>query len=149
MSKKYKGKLCAYCAKDLAATGDHIFARGFFLESVRSDLPKAPICNQCNADKSDLEHYLQPVFAFGGRHPDAFENLDIWARRKLEKDAKLHRQLAAGYTETSVPLDWKKVEALFRLIVRGLIWHHWKVYIDNETHSLLSGYFPRGWHKVL
>jgi hypothetical protein len=136
MSKKYKGKFCVYCAKELAATGDHIFARGFFLESVRADLPKAPACKRCNAEKSDLEHYLQPVFAFGGRHQDAFKNLDISARRKLAKDAKLYRQLAVGYTETSVPLDCDKVEALFRLIAKGLIWHYWKVYMDDRTHSV-------------
>jgi hypothetical protein len=136
VSKKYKGKPCAYCAVRLAVTADHIFARGFFLESNRADLPQAPACKECNEHKSHLEHYLQPVLAFGGRHPDASQNLDISARRKLEKDAKLYRQLAAGYTETSVPLDWEKVEVLFRLVVRGLIWYHWKIYLNDVTHSV-------------
>jgi hypothetical protein len=136
MSKKYKGEICVYCGAKPADTADHIFARGFFLEHRRRNLPKAPACADCNGIKSSLEHYLQPVLAFGGRHADAAENLGIEARRKLEKNGKLFRQLASQYQETSVLLDWDKVVSLFNLVARGLMWHHWKVYLDNQTHSL-------------
>jgi hypothetical protein len=44
MSKKFKGKTCAYCGEREAITGDHVFAREFFLPSDRADLPQAPIC---------------------------------------------------------------------------------------------------------
>jgi hypothetical protein len=136
MSKKYKSELCVYCGSKPADTVDHIFARGFFLQHRRKNLPQAPACAECNRIKSSLEHYLQPVFAFGGRHSDASENLGVEARRKLEKNGKLYRRLAAGYKETSVPLDWDKVVSLFNLVARGLMWHHWKVYLDDQTHSL-------------
>ena len=136
MSKKYKGELCVYCGVRPADTADHIFARGFFLKQRRENLPQAPACAECNRIKSSLEHYLQPVFAFGGRHTDAAANLGVEARRKLGKDGKLYRRLAAEFNETSVPLDWDKVVSLFTLIVRGLMWHHWKVHFDGQTHSL-------------
>jgi hypothetical protein len=136
MSKKYKGELCVYCAARPADTADHIFARGFFLQSRRQNLPQGPACAECNGIKSSLEHYLQPVLAFGGRHSDAAENLRVEARRKLKKDGKLYRRLAAEYTETSLPLDWDRVVSLFSFVVRALMWHHWKVYLDVETHSL-------------
>jgi hypothetical protein len=43
MSKKYKGKLCAYCTNKAAEAGDHVFSREFFLVEDRDDLPQAPI----------------------------------------------------------------------------------------------------------
>jgi 5-methylcytosine-specific restriction endonuclease McrA len=75
MSKKFKGKTCAYCGEREAITGDHVFAREFFLPSDRADLPQAPICGECNNEKSKLEHYLTTVLPFGGRHPASAENL--------------------------------------------------------------------------
>lgn len=48
VSKKFNGKLCAYCAKRKAETDDHVFAREFFLLEDRNNLPKAPACGPCN-----------------------------------------------------------------------------------------------------
>lgn len=43
MSKKYKGKLCVYCGeRPSTKTGDHVFAREFFLESERDNPIKVP-----------------------------------------------------------------------------------------------------------
>ena len=66
MSKKYKGKLCAYCTNKAAEAGDHVFSREFFLVEDRDDLPQAPICDSCNNAKSKLEHYLTAVLPFTG-----------------------------------------------------------------------------------
>ena len=96
MSKKFKGKRCAYCAEREAVTGDHIFAREFFLPSARANLPQAPICRECNNEKSKLEHYLTTVLPFGGQHPTSLENLESMVPKRLRKNAKLHRELAAG-----------------------------------------------------
>lgn len=38
MSKKFKGKKCAYCAERESVTGDHIFAREFFLVAERAEV---------------------------------------------------------------------------------------------------------------
>ncbi len=67
-SKRYRGKRCVYCGRDGAAdTGDHVIARGFFLPSERDQLPQVPACNQCNNEKSRIEHHLLTVLPFGTR----------------------------------------------------------------------------------
>jgi len=75
MSKRFKNKLCVYCLKNPSTpTGDHIFAREFFMQDRRANLPKVPACKHCNNEKSQLEHYLTAVLPFCGRHPDASGN---------------------------------------------------------------------------
>jgi hypothetical protein len=144
MTKKFKGQCCVYCAERDAVTGDHIFAREFFLPTERANLPQAPVCAECNNEKSKLEHYLTAVLPFGGRHSSAAQNLASMVPKRLRKNAKLHRELAAGQkTETAskegdapgtltVPIDGDRVEQLFAMIARGLIWYHWKVYLSDD-----------------
>jgi hypothetical protein len=144
--KSFKGKTCAYCCVGgISDVGDHIFARKFFLEERRDNLPQVPACNKCNGVKSKLEHYLTAVFPFGGRHPDALQNLQIMVPSRLEKNQKLHRQLGAGISNeltkttsglfvptTVIPFDGEKLEQLFEFIVKGLMWHHWQVLLDGD-----------------
>ena len=135
MSKRFKsGSLCVYCSKQPAITGDHIFAREFFLESARVNLPKAPICTKCNNEKSKLEHYLTAVLPFGGQHPDAPENLTSMVPKRLRKNVRLHRQLSKGISAGMIPLEGGKIEKLFGLISRGLAWYHWNIYLNEEDH---------------
>jgi hypothetical protein len=155
VSKKFKGQRCAYCSKREAVTGDHIYAREFFLPSARANLPKAPICAECNHEKSKLEHYLTAVLPFGGRHADASENLASMVPKRLGKNAKLHRHLMAGQQIVSVsdregkseetiaiPFDGAKLEQLFSMIARGLVWYHWHVYLEQgyevQTHTVTA-----------
>jgi hypothetical protein len=93
MSKKYKGKPCVYCTMRISSTADHVFARKFFVEMRRGDLPKVPACARCNGEKADLELYLTAVLPFGGRHADATENLSTLVPGRLAKNARLHRDL--------------------------------------------------------
>jgi ribosomal protein L40E len=94
MKKNFKGKICAYCGSAQAATDDHIFARSLFLEGDRPDLPKAPACRKCNEAKSKLEHYVTAVLPFGGRHPQAGENLLKMVPRRLDKNRRLGQEMA-------------------------------------------------------
>jgi hypothetical protein len=139
--KKLKNMICVYCATRPATTEDHVFARSFFLEARRGNLPKVPACEQCNKAKSDLEHYLSAVLPFGGRHVDAAANLQGSAPRRLAKNQALHRKLAAGisrgwtreagvYRPTStLPFEPEKLAQLFAFIARALAWHHWRALI--------------------
>jgi hypothetical protein len=107
-----------------------VIAAKFFLEPQRGNLPEVPACERCNNEKSHLEDYLMVVLGFGAKHSDAAVNLDTLVRRRLEKNLRLKRELAAGYdasSGTTVPFDHLKLEKLFAMIAQGLAWHHWGV----------------------
>ncbi len=149
--KKYRGKLCAYCGTVIADTDEHVFSRQLFLEASRANLPKAPACRGCNGEKATLEHYLTAIAPFGGRHADATENLTNMVPKRLAKNQKLHRELAAGQTSVwtssnsglvtkalALPFDGVKLERFFAFAVRGLYWHHWATILpaDSLVHPM-------------
>lgn len=142
MSKRYKGRNCAYCASPgSSTTGDHVFAREFFPATRRTNLPKVPACDACNNDKSKLEHYLTSVLPFAGRHADAATVLNTMVPPRLAQNRKLHRELAdsqgrawikrGGMLQPALTLhlDAKKLNGLVRYLVRGLVVFHWQTEI--------------------
>ena len=144
MSKKYRNKTCVYCTTRPSELGDHVFAREFFLESERGNLPQVPACSSCNGEKSVLEHYLATVLPFGGQHRDALRLLSERVPRRLAKNQKLHRELAAGMREEwaegangliakrmALPFDSTRIEGLFAFIVKGLIYRHWSILLPQ------------------
>lgn len=147
MSKQFKEKTCVYCNKRKSIKqGDHVFARKFFLENERENLIKVPACNICNNEKSKIEHYLTAVLPFGGRHIDAKENLSNNVAPRLNKNKKLHRHLEAnreylnGDPTTGelgramvLPFDGETYAKLFEYILKALVWHHWNMYIQENT----------------
>ncbi len=146
MKKQFKGELCVYCGKALATTADHVVSREFFLVRHRDNLPQVPACDRCNNEKAALEHYLTAVLVFGGRHPHAAETLSTMGPKRLAKNAKLQRELAAGYAKsggTSIPIDHKPLDRLFAMIAQGLAWHHWRVRLAQQ-HSATASMFHDG-----
>lgn len=149
MSKRFKEKPCVYCQKNRSTrTGDHVFAREFFMPDKRGNLPKVPACEQCNNEKSRLEHYLTAVLPFGGRHADASAALAGMVPDRLAKNARLHRELAEGSERAlvreneepalatlAIPFDGQILERLFAFIVRGLVYFHWGVTL-GEQHGV-------------
>jgi hypothetical protein len=148
MSKRFKGLDCAYCSDRPSVTGDHVFAREFFLKTQRADLPQVPTCNQCNGEKSKLEHYLTAVLPFGGRHPDALTNLSAMVEPRLAKNKKLHRRLSQNSSKvwartesglhalsTALPFEPERLVELFNYIVRGVLFYHWSVRLTTEHFS--------------
>lgn len=144
MSKKFKGKLCVYCAKRPSSVGEHVFARQFFLPEHRPNLPKVPACPRCNVEKSKLEHYLCAVLPFGGCHESSNENLSSLVPKRLENNIILHRLLNTGkstvwineggiYQPTmAIPFDSEAMVALFVFIAKGLLWFHWNTYLTED-----------------
>jgi hypothetical protein len=131
MSKKYKGKVCVYCGKAASTTADHVWARNFCLERNRANLPQVPSCDECNRSKSYLEHYLATVLPFGALHADSAETINVLVPKRLEKNAKLHRELSIGYTGDRIPLREGQIEPLFTFIAKGLLWHHWEITLGD------------------
>ena len=144
MSKKYKGKTCVYCSEKLSDTGDHIFAREFFLVNERAKPLKVPACNACNNRKSRLEHYLTSVLPFGGKHSQAKENLGTMVPKRLKQNMKLHNELRDGLNRNnekgrmSIPLEGSALNELFRYIAKGLTWLHWDTIIERDTFVLAT-----------
>src|SRR5262249_7589304 len=64
--------------------------------------------------------------------------------KRLAKNAKLHRELAGGQEKIpegvtgehgggmAIPIDGEKLEQLFAMIARGLIWYHWNIHLDKD-----------------
>lgn len=140
MSKRFKNKTCAYCARDGASTtADHVLAREFFPVRFRQDLPQVPSCARCNNDKSRLEHYLATVLPFGSRLPDAAVTLESLAPRRLRKNLRLARELSAGQedfwrianntvtVQTTLPFDSETMSAYLCYVTRGLACFHFKI----------------------
>ena len=144
MSKKFKRKLCVYCAEKPSTSADHVFAREFLLPRHRMNLPKVPACDDCNREKANVEHYLASLLPFGGRHSDAGENLETMVPKRLRKNIRLNRALAQGQGAVwgqagalmvptmTLPIDSGRFERLFQLIAKGLIWYHWQTYLTAE-----------------
>lgn len=142
-SKRFKGKLCVYCSLRPSVTGDHVVAREFFLPQARINLPQVPVCNQCNNEKSKLEHYLTALLPFGGRHAHAHDNLTSLVPGRLVKNQRLARELNAGrgriwhmenqifQPTMTVPIDPMRTCELFAQIGRGLAWYHWQTYLQT------------------
>ncbi len=143
----FAGLTCVYCGLQPSTTDDHVFAKKFFLETRRQNLPQVPACASCNAAKSKFENELMVILPFGGRHADARENLERLAARRVAKNRRLQRQLVSGSSRvwiqdggfyqrtTALPLNWEKVEKLFALIAKGLTWYHWRVLIGADCFA--------------
>ncbi len=149
-SKKYKGKQCVYCVKATATTADHVIGRKFFLVHRRDNLPQVPACKSCNGAKSELENYLMVVLGFGGRHPDAAINLQTMIPKRLRKNGKLHAELLAGFAKsggTTIPFDHVRLDQLFALIARGLVWYHWQTLL-GPGYSAIAATFSEAGERV-
>ena len=149
--KKHRAKPCVYCGQALATTMDHVFAREFFLERQRGNHPKVPACSSCNSKKSQLEGYLTTVLPFGARHGVAAENLSTSVPKRLRGNARLHRELAAGAVfagpsgqsamtllASTVPIDSAKLEELFVLIAKGLLYSHWGIVLGVGDSAIAA-----------
>lgn len=144
MSKKFKRKLCVYCAEEPSTSADHVFAREFLLPRHRMNLPKVPACDGCNREKANVEHYLASLLPFGGRHSDAGENLETMVPKRLRKNIRLNCALAQGQGAVwgqagslmvptmTLPIDSGRFARFFQFIAKGLIWYHWQTYLTAE-----------------
>lgn len=157
MSKRFKAKTCVYCgAPNASQTEEHVFARQLFPKDRRANLPKVAACEPCNRAKADLEHYLVTVLPFAGRHPEAHELLVGETPRRLARNFKLQRELKAGQntiliregdktsSRMTLPFQGHKLNALFRLVLRGLAAHHWEVLIPQGYFVGAGLLTPRG-----
>ncbi|MCB1505572.1 MAG: HNH endonuclease [Hyphomicrobiaceae bacterium] len=152
-SKRYKNKTCAYCGKlGASQSGDHVFAREFFLERDRGNLPQVPACVDCNNKKSALETYLLQLMPLGANHPAAHESV----RTLMPKRAAHHGNKAlldvlngpdatvflidqSGQRQQRIPvlIDANKLQDWCGLVARGLANFHWGVATPNYSVEVM------------
>ena len=146
MSKKYKGKTCAYCGKRKStSTGDHVVAREFLPVEERGGLPKVPCCENCNNDKSIIEHYTTTILPFGSNTYYAGNMLRDYVSKRIERNKKLKRELnkLSGTVwakskngllipHTTLPVKAEPIIKLINYIVRGLAYYHWGTIITGQ-----------------
>lgn len=142
-SKKFRHKTCAYCGQaGASATGDHVFARKFFLVKHRANLPEVPACERCNSEKSKLETYLLQIMPLGANHADAAEtSRTLMPKRAAHPANKVLREIIdspqqsvsltdqTGECHERIPVyvDANRLEEWCRLVARGLAFFHWGV----------------------
>ena len=145
-SKKYIGKVCAYCAHaGTSKTADHVVARQFFLEKDRRNLPKVSACETCNRLKSELENYTLTVLPLASRHRDAKEYSAVNIERRLKRNEPIRRDLTvenSGMWELhssgilvpikSINIEQEKICTLFGLITKGLFMFHWGIPLHQK-----------------
>lgn len=142
-SKKYKNKTCAYCGETaVSQSGDHVFAKEFFLERDRGNLPQVPACVDCNNKKSGLETYLLQLLPLGANHPAAHETVRTLMPKRVAHHAnKSLREVLNGpvtkaflidqsghrQQRIAVYIDANKLKDWCGLVARGLAYFHWGV----------------------
>lgn len=145
MGKRYRGKTCAYCGRSgVSQTADHVVARSLVAERFRGQIPVVPACAPCNSKKADFEHYAASVLPFGGRHSEASASLAIDVPRRLAKNPRLHREIVSGQSRVwseergfivpclAIPVDGERLEGLVGYVVRGLMFHHWRIALGSD-----------------
>ncbi len=153
--------MCVYCRSNKSTTADHIFPRELFQVEQRDLLPKVPSCEECNNEKSKLEHYLTAVLPFGATHSNAKKALSIDAAKRLDRNRKLHKKLKDGFGYMRVPsekggfeerqavnLDYEILHDLVGFIGRGLMWHHWGKYLPLNFSFTVFTPSPSGMEIV-
>jgi hypothetical protein len=152
-SKKFKHKTCAYCGKrGTSETGDHVFAREFFLVKHRAYLPQVPACARCNSDKSRLESYLLQMMPLGANHADVPEaSRTLMPKRAAHPANKVLRDIIErphepvwltdqdGQRQERIPVyvDANMLHDWCGLVARGLAFHHWGVATpDYEVETI-------------
>lgn len=145
MKKSIRDRICVYCAEADAATVDHVVSRAFFPVAARGGLPTAPACARCNGSKAQLEHHFTAVLPFGSDHPTALAGQTAVIERRLDQNARLRRDLAAGQEWREIrgttgdpeirlafPFRGDEFRRLCDLILRGLVWHEWRAVVPRD-----------------
>ena len=147
MGKRYRGKLCAYCAKRVADTDEHIFCRQFFTVVNRADLPKAPACRLLQWREVAVGALSYGCFAI--RRPACSCDRDFGKHGAIAAGQKCKAEKATcGPTLRCVGQDrYRSLGQDHGLAVRqckaggfisrmpsgGFCWHHWSLYLPEDS----------------
>ena len=146
MSKQQRDQ-CIYCGNEQNITSDHVPPRCLF-SKPRPHLITVPACAECNNAAKLDDEYFRIVVSAGVQ--DNLEGQKVWregAIRTLKRSEKLRKHLLnntravdivtpAGVivgTSHAFKAENKRIKRVVIRIVRGLLWHHYKVKTDDQT----------------
>jgi len=151
---------CVYCGSEEPCTEEHVLPRCLFPETgmpLKSEFVIVPACKSCNKNKGCDDSYVRDLLVADvacENNPTVMALLPAVVR-SAEKNwshfarvASSESRIEAVYSPSDlysghhlgVPIDWKRLERYFSLVVRGLCWHRFKERLpDNyvfEVHRL-------------
>lgn len=148
-SKRFKGKKCVYCRVNESTTADHVFCREFFQEHERDGLPKVPACEECNNNKSKLEHYLATLLPLTAPYSKDKTSIIKNVRRRLSRNKKISDSLynsLVDHEDMDIPgldskfssfnFDIDKLYEYCEYAARGLLWYHWGKLLSSESITI-------------
>ena len=133
-SQSFTSDVCVYCCKQPASTTAPIFARGFFLEPMRTEGLRAPACNGCHREKSILEDYVTASLSSKRQHFHRWKSVRKIVSATFVGRASFRARLGTSPVQKNIELDGAILKRLFAFIARALVWFHWNVYLSDERH---------------
>jgi hypothetical protein len=143
---------CVYCGASGKLTKDHVPPKCLFPTPRPTDLITVSACEKCNGSFSaDDEYFRIAVAAPATEHPQGGR---VWddgvVGRTLKKRPKLREALVrdlvrvelvtnAGLyvgTTTALSMSRPRIHGVVHRIVRGLLWHHYKLLLPPNTAAL-------------
>lgn len=141
--------VCIYCGKDNGPlTRDHVPPKCLF-PKPRAEMITVPACLECNKsyEKDDVLFAVATCVDAYIDHPQATRAWETSLRPLIRKSpgfrAMLSSNLLPGRVRTpggvylpdrrAIRFSKARVTRVVERIVRGLLWHHYKMIVDGET----------------
>lgn len=138
---------CIYCGSEESITSDHVPPRCLF-SKPRPHLITVPACEKCNNGAKLDDEYFRIVVSAGVQ--DNLEGQRVWregAIRTLRRSEKLQKNLLSNTKAVEIitpagviigaghafKAENNRIKRVVVRIVRGLLWHHYRVKTDPQT----------------
>lgn len=145
-------RVCTYCGLTENLTNDHVPPKCLFLSPRPTDLITVPACKECNNAFSKDDEFFRALVAIQADAAGNRVGQRIWDEKVIASTMKrspaLKRDLAKGITTVEVrsysglylgkspalPFPKKRINRVVERIVRGLLWHHYRIKPGPAIH---------------
>lgn len=169
-SKTKKTGQCVYCGEIKILTKDHVVARCLFPRPLPDFMVTVPACNDCNAEKAKHDDYLRDILVVDSNAGQSEKAQDVFSEKVIRSYQRnssevLREALIKGNFEPvhtdggiyighgfSFPIDGKRVNHIFSLIVRGLYHKLTNLYLPQDcqfdVRRLSASDFNKTWDAL-
>ena len=148
--------VCVYCGAPAPVTRDHIPPKCLFPKPRPADLITVPACEQCNHSFAADDEYFRAAMVAPAT--DQKEAAHVWEetlrglRRRpkfrqawVDSITRVELRTPAGLylgTREGLSLSGPRIRNVVHRIIRGLLWHHYKVLVPGTTAAFETRYNP-------